>query len=120
MAVSDVEKLYALVFYNLHCQAPVLSGNMQSLIQTAQAYGTEFVILIEAPFYDEKEWKKTGAIKHTGEIKKGYTDYAQLVNESGGFGTRNKSMHWVNRVCVEAAVALANEIGAEVVNELEL
>lgn len=120
MAVSDVEKLYALVFYNLHCQVPVLSGNMSMFIQTAQAYGSEFVILIEAPFYDRKEWKKTGAIKHTGESKKGYTDYASLVNDYGAFGKHNKSMNWVNRVCVEAATAIANEIGAEVINELEL
>jgi hypothetical protein len=29
-------------------------------------------------------------------------------------------MHWVNRVCVQAATMLASEIGAEVINELEL
>lgn len=120
MAVSDVEKLYSLVFYNLHTQVPILSGNMACFIQTSEAYGSEFVIVIEAPFYDEKEWKKTHSIVHTGATVRGKTDYAQWVNDLGGYGTRNKSMHWVNRVCVEAATAIASEIGAEVINELEL
>lgn len=118
--MNDVEKLYALVFYNLHAQSPVLSGNMLSMIQTSEAYGTEFVILIDAPFYDEKQWNKNRQIVHTGKTINGKTAYAEAVNAVGGFGTRNKSMHWVNRVCVEAATALASEIGAEVINELEL
>ena len=118
--INDVEKLYSLVLYNLHTQVPILSGNMSMFIQTSQAYGTEFVILIEAPFYDRKEWKKTGMIKHTGETRDGKTDYAQWVNDVGAFGTHNKSMNWVNRVCVEAATAIASEIGATVINELEL
>ena len=118
--MNDVEKLYGLVFYNLHCKVPILSGNMASLIQTSQAYGTEFVIVIDAPFYDQKEWEKNKQIVHTGQTINGKTAYAQYVNDLGGFGTRNKSMHWVNRVCVEAATVIANEIGAEVINELEL
>ena len=118
--MNDAEKLYSLVFYNLHAQAPVLSGNMLSFIQTAQAYGSEFVIVIDAPFYDQKEWEKNKTVVHTGKTVDGMTAYAQMVNDIGAFGTRNKSMHWVNRVCVEAAVALAGEIGAEVINELEL
>ena len=117
---NDAEKLYALVFYNLHAQSPVLSGNMLGHIQTSQAYGTEFVIEIDAPFYDEKEWQKNRTIVHTGKTVNGETAYARMVNDIGAFGTRNKSMHWVNRVCVEAAIALASEIGAEVINELEL
>lgn len=117
---NDAEKLYALVFYNLHTQVPVLSGNMSMFIETSEAYGSEFVIVIDAPFYDMKKWQKTGAILHTGEIKNGRTAYAQAVNDSGAFGKHNKSEHWVNRVCVEAATALASEIGADVINELEL
>lgn len=118
--MNDTEKLYALVFYNLHTQVPMLSGNMASYIQTSQAYGTEFVIMIDAPFYDAKEWEKNKQIVHTGKTVNGKTAYAQFVNDIGAFGTRNKSMHWVNRVCVQAAVTLASEIGAEVINELEL
>ena len=117
---NDAEKLYALVFYNLHAQSPVLSGNMRSFIQTAQAYGSEFVIMIDAPFYDGKEWQKNRNIIHTGKTVNGQTAYAQMVNDIGAFGTRNKSMHWVNRVCVQSAITLASEIGAEVINELEL
>ncbi len=118
--MTDAEKLYALVFYDLHAQSPVLSGNMLSLIQTSQAYGTEFVIMIDAPFYDQKEWEKNKTVVHTGATIDGKTAYAQWVNDLGGFGTGNKSMHWVNRVCVQAAIAIASEIGAEVINELEL
>lgn len=117
---NDAEKLYALVFYNLYTQVPVLSGNMASLIQTSEAYGSEFVIVIDAPFYDMKEWEKNKQIVHTGEVKNGRTAYAEAVNAIGAFGKRNKSMHWVNRVCVEAATALASELGADVINELEL
>jgi hypothetical protein len=120
MAVTDAEKLYNSVLYSLHTRVPILSGNMAMFINTVESYGNEFVISIEAPFYDRKEWKKTGAIKHTGETRNGKTDYAQWVNDSGAFGTHNKSMHWVNRVCVEAATVLASEIGATVINELEL
>lgn len=121
MAVSnDAEKLYALVFYNLYCQVPVLSGNMASLIQTSQAYGSEFVIMIDAPFYNGKEWRENKTVVHTGETINGKTAYAQWVNDIGAFGTRNKSMHWVNRVCVQAASTLASEIGATLINELEL
>ena len=118
--MNDAEKLYALVFYNLHTQSPVLSGNMLSFIQTSQAYGTEFVIEIDAPFYDMKEWQKHRQIVHTGETVDGKTAYAQAVNDVGAFGTYNKSMHWVNRVCVQSAATLASEIGAEVINELGL
>lgn len=118
--MNDAEKLYALVFYSLHAQSPVLSGNMLSFIQTSQAYGTEFVIEIDAPYYDMKEWQKNRQIVHTGASINGKTAYAQAVNDVGAFGSRNKSMHWVNRVCVEAATALASEIGADVINELEL
>lgn len=118
--VNDVEKLYALVFYNLHCQAPVMSGNMLGHIQTSQAYGSEFVIVIDAPYYDVNEWRKNKQIVYTGEERNGATAYAEAVNALGGFGRRNKSMHWVNRVCVEAATAIASELGAEVINELEL
>ena len=118
--MSDIEKLHSIVFYNLHSQSPVLSGNMRSLIQTSQAYGTEFVIVIDAPFYDLNEWKKSKTVIHTHEIINGKTAYAQMVNDIGAFGRHNKSMHWVNRVCVQAATMLASEIGAEVINELEL
>lgn len=117
---NDAEKLYAIVFYNLHTQSPVLSGNMLSFIQTSQAYGTEFVIMIDAPFYDQKEWEKNKRIVHTGKSYNGMTAYAQWVNDIGAFGTHNKSMHWVNRVCVQSALTFASEIGAEVINELEL
>lgn len=118
--MNDAEKLYGLVFYNLHAQSPVLSGNMRSLIQTSQAYGSEFVIVIDAPFYDMKEWQKNHQIVHTGKTVNGQTAYAQMVNDVGAFGRHNKSEHWVNRVCVEAAITLASEIGADVINELEL
>ena len=67
--MNDAEKLYALVFYNLHTQSPVLSGNMLSYIQTSQAYGSEFVIMIDAPFYDGNEWRKNKTIKKTIMIK---------------------------------------------------
>ena len=118
--MNDAEKLYALVFYNLHTQVHMLSGNMASLIQTSQAYGTEFVIMIDAPFYDAKEWEKNKRVVHTRKTVDGKTAYAEWVNSIGAFGTHNKSMYWVNRVCLQSAMTLASEIGAEVINELEL
>lgn len=117
---TDLEKLHALIFSNLIYNSPVLSGNMQSLIQLGQVGSSEMEIIIDAPFYDQKKWNKDKVIVHTGETINGLTAYASSVNKSGGFGSHNKSEHWVNRVCVECAQAIANEIGAVVINELEL
>ena len=47
-------------------------------------------------------------------------DYAYWVNEMGGFGTHNKSEHWVNRSMYEVALEFANKLGAEIINKLPL
>lgn len=113
------EKLQFLCFYNLVMQSPVLSSSMQNHIQIG--YGNDgFQIVIDAPFYDAKEWEKNKQLVYTGAIKNGMSAYAYWVNEVGAFGRHNKSEHWVNRVLNEACLALAGEIGAEVINELQL
>ena len=117
---NSVEKFTSLLFGVLLTSSPVLSGNMKSFIQITDYSENECRIVIDAPFYDESKWNKEKVIVHTGELVKGKSAYAEWVNKSGGFGTHNKSEHWVNRACVEVANIIANEIGAEVINELEL
>lgn len=113
------EKIQMLCFYNLIMQSPVLSSSMQAHIQLGYT-GDGFAIMIDAPFYDMKEWKKNHNLVYTGEIKNGMSAYAYWVNESGGFGRHNKSEHWVNRVLNDCCRMIASEIGAEVINELPL
>ncbi len=115
-----VEKLHALLFSNLIMQSPVLSGNMQSLIQTGLQGGSYREIIIDAPYYDMKKWQKEKVIVHTGEVKNGQTAYAEDVNLRGAFGRHNKSEGWVNRAVKEVVETIANEIGAQVIYEVQL
>jgi len=115
-----INQLYSLIYSNLYLQSPVLSGNMQSHIRVDSIKPKEITIVIEAPFYDMKEWSKTGRILLTGDSYNGITNYAQWVNDIGAFGTRNDSMHWVNRVLYVCCKAIAVQEGAEVINELPL
>ena len=115
-----VEKIHALLFSNLILSSPVLSGNMQSLIQVGLQGSSTREILIDAPFYDMNKWKKEGVIVHTGETIDGKTAYAEWVNALGAFGTHNKSEGWVNRAIIQVVDAIANEIGAQVIYELQL
>lgn len=110
------EELQYKLLYELIMQSPVLSGNMQYHIQLG--YEDDYVIKIEAPFYDMKEFKKKGVIVHTGKSVNGVTDYANWVNEAGGFGSHNKSEHWVNRVINECCNIIAKKYGAIVEGEL--
>ncbi len=117
---NSVEKLTALLFGTLIINSPVMSGNMKSLIQITRYGLNECEIMIDAPFYDIPRWKKDKTIIHTGETINGKQAYAEWVNKAGGFGTHNKSEHWANRTCVEVAKIIANQIGATVINELQL
>ena len=112
--------LQSLLFMNLLNKSPVLSGNMVTSIGCGLTTPKQAEIIIEAPFYDLNKWKKDKTIVRTGEIKRGYTDYAALVNEVGGFGTHNKSENWVNRAIFEVVSEIANGINATVINRLEL
>lgn len=109
-----------LLFMNLLQKTPVLSGNMYYGIQCGLSTPSQCEIIIEAPFYDMKKWKKDGAIVPTGENKGGFTDYAYWVNKLGGFATHNKSEGWVNRAIYEVVSEIANEVGATLINRLEL
>lgn len=113
-----VSKLHALLFSNLVLQSPVLSGSMRSKIQTTAVSDDRCEIMIDAPFYDIKKWEKDKTIVYTGQIINGRTAYAEWVNQSGGFGTHNKSQGWVNRAILEVCTAIANEIGAQVIYDL--
>ena len=117
---NSVEKLTSLLFATLVTSSPVLSGNMKSFVQISKYSENECEIVIDAPFYDTKKWQKDKVIVHTGETYNGKSAYAETVNRSGAFGTHNKSQGWVNRACVEVAEIIANEIGATVINELQL
>ena len=110
-----IEKMKSLMFSNLVLSSPVLSGNMKESIKQD---GEQ--IIIEAPFYDMKRWQKDGVIVHTGKVINGFTDYAYIVNQFGAFGKHNKSEGWVNRAILDVVNTVANEIGAEVINELGL
>lgn len=116
----DTEAIQNLLFINLYNKAPILSGNMQMSIQCGLTSPSESEIVIEAPFYDMKKWKKNGVIVRTGENINGKTDYAYWVNELGGFATHNASEHWVNRCIYEVMTEIANEMGAELINKLPL
>ena len=109
-----VEKIHTLLLSNLAFNSPVLSGNMKAHIKENGSRE----IVIEAPFYDMKLWKKTGAIVLTGATIYGRTDYAEWVNRLGAFATHNKSEHWVNDTILSVVNVIANEIGADVINEL--
>ena len=109
-----IEKTHNLLYTNLLLKSPVLSGSMKMHIQD----NGEREIVIDAPFYDLKEWNKTGNIVYTGKVYNGVSAYASIVNEMGAFGKHNKSEGWVNRAILEVANVIANEIGAEVVYEL--
>ncbi len=115
-----VEKLHALLYSNLIMQSPVLSGNMQSLIQVGVQGGGTREIIIDAPYYDMKKWEKEKVIVHTGEVKNGKTAYAEDVNLRGAFGRHNRSEGWVNRAIKEVVDTIANEIGAQVIYEIKL
>ena len=112
--------MQSLLFINLINKVPVLSGNMKMNIKCGITTPSQCEIVIEAPFYDTNKWKKDKTIIHTGENKGGFTDYAYWVNELGGFATHNQSEDWVNRALYEVVNEIANEIGATVINRLEL
>lgn len=111
------EQLRLLLNWNLIMESPVLSGNMQSFIQMGSV-DSDYAILIQAPFYDTKEFRKKGVIIHTGESKNGKLHYAKDVNLSGGFGTHNKSEGWVNRVVNRCCEELASKYNCEMEGRL--
>lgn len=115
-----VEKLHALLFTNLVMSSPVLSGNMQSMIQVGLQGSSTREIIIDAPFYDAKRWEQEKVVIHTGEVINGKTAYARDVNLYGAFFTHNKSEGWVNRAIKEVVEVIANEIGAQVIYGIQL
>lgn len=115
-----VEKIHALLFSNLIMQSPVLSGNMQSMIQIGMQGSATREIIIDAPYYDMKRWNKDKVVIHTGETINGKTAYAEDVNLYGAFGRHNKSEGWVNRAVKEVVEAIANETGAQVIYGVRL
>lgn len=117
--LSDIKNTTcSALLWTLVVNSPILSGSMQMHIQLG--YGNDgYEVIIEAPFYDMKKWEKNKTLVYTGETKNGFTDYAQWVNEAGGFGKHNKSEHWVNRVVNEVCRSIAIEYGGIVEGELE-
>lgn len=119
---TTVQKLYTLLDEDLYLSCPVLSGNMRHHI-AINAVGiddNEVTLCISAPFYDKKEWEENRRIVFTGKSVDGKTDYAYWVNTIGPFGRGGRDVHWVNRAIYETCQIIANEIGAEVINELPL
>lgn len=114
------EQIQSLLFMNLVNKSPILSGNMQMNINCGLTSPSESQIVIEAPFYDMKKWKKDKVIIPTGDSIRGKTDYVYWVNEMGGFATHNQSEHWVNRSIYEVALEIASMMGAEIINKLEM
>ena len=118
MEDNIVERLHALLFSNLIMQSPVLSGNMQSMIQVGLQGSATREIIIDAPYYDAKQWYKNKTVVHTGQTVNGKTAYAYDVNKYGAFGRHNQSEGWVNRAIKEVVDVIANEIGAQVIYEI--
>lgn len=119
---QELQIISNLLKFYLEESSPILSGNMVREILNAEIVEIndhEITFCINAPFYDLKKWKETGAIVPAPAPKKwsSFTDYAMWVNDSGAFGTHNASMHWVNRVCDMVARLVPN---AEVNNKLEV
>lgn len=97
--------------------SPFLSGNMRLHIEQISQKDKEAVFKISAPRYDMEKWAKEGIIVHTGE----QPDYAIWVNEMGGFGSHNKSEHWVNRAVYQICSELkATRKNVTIINELNL
>ena len=120
MKENIIEELHSLLYSNLLFSSPILSGNMISNIHTGMQGTNTREIVIEAPFYDIKKWQKEHVVVHTGKTEDGFTDYAWLVNKFGAFGSHNKSEGWVNRAIMEVVETIANKIGAQVINDLQL
>lgn len=120
--VNILMKIANLVMTELSINCPVLSGNMKSHIEITEIGDDEITICISAPFYDLKEWKKSGVINYIGSPKKypNFTDYAMWVNKMGAFGRHNKSQYWANRAVYNSASTIANEMDAILVNRLPL
>lgn len=117
---QELEIMSNLLKFYLEEYSPVLSGNMVREILNTEIIKIndhEVMFVIDAPFYDMKKWREKGVIVHTGDVIENVTDYAQSVNDEGGFGSHNESMHWVNRVCNFVASLVPN---AEIDNKLEL
>lgn len=115
MISDELYRLYVLADIALRFQSPVMSGNTKAGISLYSMGESEITLVVDAPSYDLKKWRDEGVIMHDGRY-----NYADSVNKYGGFFRRNKSMHWANRACFDAARCMASEIGAEVINELEL
>ncbi len=103
-----LEEMYNLLHSMLLARCPVLSGNTKKGIKLMSYNENEIVVEIEAPFYDIKEWTKTGHIVYTNKKIKGRTDYAAWVNDYGAFCKHNASEGWVNRACLSTAIQMAS------------
>ena len=97
--------------------SPFMSGSMRLHIENVYLSDTEAAFKISAPQYDMEKWINEGIIVYTGQTP----DYAVWVNELGGFGSHNKSEHWVNRAVYEICSELkAIKKNVVIVNELPL
>lgn len=111
-----LQELSMLVLISLQMDSPVLSGSMKNHIELVEMAGNVARIKISAPSYDIAKWRKTGMIEYTGEY-----DYAVSVNNVGAFSGRStKSRHWVNKSLNKICRIIANQYGAEVINNVEL
>lgn len=117
---SDMERIYNLVVTALRANAPVMSGNTRDSIRVDISSGNKLVIVIDPKFYDISTWKSSGVIIPSSDIRSGLLSYAESVNNNGAFGTHNSSQGWIKRVCQECTKNIASEIGAIVVDGMEI
>ena len=112
--MTIMEDLYILLQNALKVNCPILSGNMKSGIRVKSMNENEIVLEIEAKFYDVAEYERSRKIVYTGENKNGITDYAEMVNREGAFGTHNKSENWVDDTCLDVCNVIARKYGGDI------
>lgn len=106
-----LQQMTNLMKFHLKNRAPVLSGNLKMSIETEVLNDHTTQIVLNAPFYDMKEWTKNKNIVYTGKSINGVTDYPYWLNKEGAFGKHNSSEGWTDRAIMDVVRVIAAHYG---------
>ena len=130
MYTTSCRELSKDVIQALNNKPPYLSGSLSKhLLNMSFLFNLEnMTLIVDAPLYDVKNWYKTGQIRYYNAPHPKYpniTDYAMWLNDSGAFGTHNKSEHWANRGVYNGVLNYAAKLQARgeqvvIINKLPL